>query len=311
MSSTPDRGADRLDTSPGRRPRIPTYAAGTARGLVTDTISFSCVDGPGNRFVVFLQGCDFDCVACHNPYTIQVCTDCGECVPACPSGALSISDLGVVAWDVERCCGSERCIEVCPSDSTPKATRRSVDELLAAIRRAAPFLSGITVSGGEATQQAWFVHDLFAAVRADARLARLTCFIDTNGGASREVWDLLAPVTDGAMVDLKCLDPAIHERMTGRSNEPVLESIRYLHERGLLHEVRLLLVPGINDAPDLLERTARWLADVDPTMRVQLTGFRHHGVRPHDPPLVDATPASLDAIGDRFRAVAPFDLCIV
>ena len=39
------------------------------RGLVADTIPFSCVDGPGNRFVVFLQGCNFDCVACHNPAT--------------------------------------------------------------------------------------------------------------------------------------------------------------------------------------------------------------------------------------------------
>ena len=36
------------------------------RGLVADTIAFSNVDGPGNRFVVFMQGCNFDCVACHN-----------------------------------------------------------------------------------------------------------------------------------------------------------------------------------------------------------------------------------------------------
>ena len=39
-------------------------------GYVADTIAFSNVDGPGNRFVVFLQGCNFDCVACHNPQTI-------------------------------------------------------------------------------------------------------------------------------------------------------------------------------------------------------------------------------------------------
>ena len=50
-------------------------------GFVADTISFSNVDGPGNRFVVFLQGCNFDCVACHNPYTIGVCTDCAEDIP--------------------------------------------------------------------------------------------------------------------------------------------------------------------------------------------------------------------------------------
>ena len=298
MSSTRAHGADRA-------------SAAALRGLVTDTISFSCVDGPGNRFVVFLQGCDFDCIACHNPYTIQVCTDCGECVPACPSGALSISELGVVLWDEERCCGSDRCIEVCPSDSTPKAVRRSVDDLLVDIRRAAPFLSGITVSGGEATQQAWFVHDLFAAVRADARLSRLTCFVDTNGAAPLATWDLLAPVMDGAMVDLKCLDPVIHERMTGQPNDAVLASIRHLHDVGLLHEVRLLLVPGVNDAADLLDRTAVWLAAIDPAMRIRLTGFRGHGVRPHDPPLVDATAALLDAHAARLRAVSPFELCVV
>ena len=43
---------------------------GSVTGFVADTISFSNVDGPGNRFVVFLQGCNFDCVACHNPQTI-------------------------------------------------------------------------------------------------------------------------------------------------------------------------------------------------------------------------------------------------
>lgn len=283
----------------------------STRGLVTDTISFSCVDGPGNRFVVFLQGCNFDCIACHNPYTIQVCTDCGECVPACPSGALSITDVGVVRWDEAACCGTDRCIEVCPSDSTPKARRRSVDELLVEIRRAAPFLSGITVSGGEATQQAWFVRELFAAVRADPRLGRLTCFVDSNGAADAATWEMLAPVTDGVMVDLKCLDPAIHETMTGQRNDQVLASIRQLHGLGLLHEVRLLLVPGVNDDADLLDRTARWLADVDPRLRVQLTGFRGHGVRTHDPALADADAGAMAAHAARFEAIAPFDVCVV
>ena len=44
------------------------------KGLVADTIPFSNVDGPGNRFVVFLQGCNFDCIACHNPQTIPTAT---------------------------------------------------------------------------------------------------------------------------------------------------------------------------------------------------------------------------------------------
>ncbi len=60
--SSPPAPAD--DPGPRPGPRSPWE-------LVTDTIEFSAVDGPGNRFVVFLQGCTFDCAACHNPYTIQ------------------------------------------------------------------------------------------------------------------------------------------------------------------------------------------------------------------------------------------------
>jgi pyruvate formate lyase activating enzyme len=37
---------------------------------LADVVPFSWVDGPGNRFVVFAQGCPFDCLACHNPETI-------------------------------------------------------------------------------------------------------------------------------------------------------------------------------------------------------------------------------------------------
>src|SRR6185369_7624176 len=96
------------------------------RGLVSDVIRFSGVDGPGNRFVVFLQGCDFDCLACHNPQTIPTVSRAAR-------------------W-------------------------RSLPELVAEVRETAPFLSGVTVSGGEATRQPAFLHDFFAALRDDREL---------------------------------------------------------------------------------------------------------------------------------------------
>jgi pyruvate formate lyase activating enzyme len=221
----------------------------SAQARLADVIPFSWVDGPGNRFVVFTQGCPFDCIACHNPETIAT--------------------VG------------------------PETRHTNVAAMLTEIRLVSDYLAGVTVSGGEATAQWQFVRDLFLAVRAE--LPRLTTFVDTNGHALRRVWDELLPVTDGFMVDLKALDPEVHRRLTGHNNTLVLDSIRYLHAHDRLHEVRLLLVPGLNDTPDQLRRTAAWLADLDPALRVVVIGFRRHGVRPEYAGIPAATPELLEA----------------
>jgi len=283
----------------------------STRGLVADTIEFSAVDGPGNRFVVFLQGCTFDCVACHNPYTINPCVDCGECVAGCPSGALGFDVLGSVTWDPHRCEGVDQCITVCRYASSPKSRHLEVADVLERIRVAAPFLSGITVSGGEATMQAPFVRALFAAVKADADLGRLTCFVDTNGDAPTATWDLMRDVMDAAMVDLKCLDPSIHRQLTGVDNTRTLATIETLHARGQLHEVRLLVLPGFNDADELLTATGEWLADIDPTMRVKVIGFRRHGIRPTALPLREPSPQERQHYGDILRRVSNFEVTVV
>jgi pyruvate formate lyase activating enzyme len=222
------------------------------------------VDGPGNRFVVFLQGCNFDCLACHNPHTIPRRT----------------------------------------SDTRTVTVGRLLDE----IREHAPFLSGVTVSGGEPTLQAGFVADLFSAVGADADLPGLTRFLDTNGAAPPEVWTALLPHVDGVMVDLKALDPEVHRRLTGRSNDRVLSSIRRLAGAGRLYEVRLLLVAGQNDDPDMLARTGAWLGEIDPDLRVIVIGYRPHGVRRGPLPLRAPGPDALATSVGVLRGVGLHDV---
>ena len=88
-------------------------------GYINKIIPFSSVDGPGNRTAIFLQECNFNCVYCHNPETINRCNDCGLCVKQCPTEALYIKE-NIVMWDKEKCCNCDKCIKECKNTSSPK-----------------------------------------------------------------------------------------------------------------------------------------------------------------------------------------------
>lgn len=253
MSSKPALLADVVALDDARPDRGEGAAGDVA--LLAEIVPASCVDGPGNRFAVFFQGCDFDCLACHNPHTI-------------PQRKVGTSYLA------------------------------TLDDVIGQLREAEPFVSGVTVSGGEATLQWQFVRRLFATIKSDPRLAHLTTLVDSNGNATLDVWDALAPVMDGAMIDLKAFDPDLHLELTRRPNHRVLESIRHLAGLGKLHEVRLLLIPGVNDTDDELVPIARWLVGIDPSVRVRLNGFRRIGTRLLACGFDDATPAHLAAAAE-------------
>jgi pyruvate formate lyase activating enzyme len=245
---------------------------------VSKFLTWSVVDGPGNRFVLFLQGCNYRCVTCHNPHTIGVCSDCGACVAVCPSGALSRTGRKV-AHDPAVCIACDSCLAACPTRANPMVKRMTVEDVLSLLRRNAPFLNGLTVSGGEATLQLDFLIDLFTAIKATPDLAHLTLFIDSNGHLPAESWKKVLPLTDGVMLDIKAFDSDRHRRLTGADNDLSLASARLLAEAGKLYELRFLLIPGETDHPEEIAALATLACELGSKTRLRLNAFQHHGVR--------------------------------
>jgi pyruvate formate lyase activating enzyme len=273
----------------------------STRATVSKILTYSIVDGPGNRLVIFLQGCNFVCAACHNPHTIGACDHCGECIPACHVDALSLVD-GRIAYDPTACDHCDECLDVCPISANPMVREYSVAEILELAREHRPFLTGVTVSGGEPTKQLDFVIELFRAIKSDEELAELSCFIDSNGHLDASGWENVLPVTDGVMLDIKGFDNPTHQSLTGMQNVKSLESARLLKTAEKLYELRFLLVPGKTDSDAELESLIRFAQELGADTRVRLNAFQHHGVKGEALGWEKMSEAGVDKVAERLRA---------
>ena len=82
----------------------------------------------------------------------------------------------------------------------------------------------------------------------------------TNGFMSRETIDVLLPYLDAANVDFKGPNDGVYEKYCGGTAEPIMENIKYLYQMGVHQEITTLLVPGVNDKPEQVEKIARFIA---------------------------------------------------
>ncbi len=246
------------------------------QAVVNKIIPFSAVDGPGNRTVVFLQGCNLNCKYCHNPETRKICVHCGSCIEACPAGALKM-EQGKVRYDEEKCVQCDTCIHTCPYDSSPKTQVMSSFEVFHSIQKQIPFISGITVSGGECTLYPEFIKELFILCQS----AGLSTMIDSNGMVDFSDKGELLKVTDGVMLDIKAFDKEQHEKVTGAENKQILHNAVLLAQCGKLYEVRTVVVPDLFDAKETIQKTGRLLKPYLKLrdIRYKIIAYRPMGVR--------------------------------
>ena len=264
---------------------------------VNKIIPFSNVDGPGNRTAIFFQGCPFNCLFCHNPETIHLCRSCGLCVEKCPAGALGFDEGGQVVWDSAKCVQCDSCIKICPHDASPRIRWMTVEDLLGEVRRAAPYIEGITTSGGECTLHNEFLIELFTEVR---KLGK-SCLVDSNGSFDFERDPRVLTVSEGVMLDVKAVEKAWSEKLISRPREIVLKNLDYLLSVGKLYEVRTVIFPG-RDREN--EETVRYVAEhIRDNCFYKIIRYRPFGVREKYQKLLGEFETDA-AYAERFAALA-------
>ena len=150
----------------------------------------------------------------------------------------------------------------------------------------------LTSTYNEPLITAEWAHDVFVAAR---RAGLLTTFV-SNGHATPEVLDYLAPVIDAYKVDLKAYSAKTYLALGGKL-QAVLDSITGLVARRIWVEVVTLVVPGLNDGAAELREIAGFLAGVSPDIPWHVTAF-HPDYEMTDPaPTPAATLLSAVEIG--------------
>ena len=242
-------------------------------GYIHSTESFGAVDGPGIRFVVFLQGCKMRCKYCHNPETWNLVADYSR---------LYSEDLG----EAEREELAKRIEENTKmlKDKGIKLEARTPEDVLKQALRYKPYWKGdggITVSGGEALLQIDFLIEFFKLAKAEG----IHTAIDTAGNPfTREEpffskFRELMKVTDLFILDIKQIEDEKHRSLTGFSNANILDLAQYLSEQGKHMWIRHVLVPGITTDEEDLRKTDAFIRTLKTVDKVEVLPYHKLGIQ--------------------------------
>lgn len=250
------------------------------RGRIFSVKRMAVHDGDGIRTTLFLKGCPLRCRWCHNPegiskrpgiaYYAQKCINCGACTHLCDA---NVTRDGRHIYDRSRCVACGRCETVCPGEAfTCYGRDVEVEEILPRLIEDRLFFEhsggGVTLSGGEPLAQSAFTTELLKRLKEEG----INTAVDTCGYVPGKALRAAMPYTDTFLYDVKAIDPKVHEKLTGRDNAVILENLAMLCESGADVEVRVPVIPGMNDGQ--MEDIADFLAPLH-VRKVRLLAYHH------------------------------------
>jgi len=226
-------------------------------GVVYDIMRYALHDGPGIRTTVFFKGCPLTCKWCANPesqapapefiFFSDKCLGCNACITACDENAISVLENGYKQVDPTRCSGCKRCVEECYTEALRLVGRSmTVEDVMDEVMKDQAFYlesgGGVTFSGGDPLFQSQFLTACLGACKAK----KLHTVVETAGVTTWETLDVIRPLVDQFLFDLKVVAVDDHRALTGVSNIGVLDNLKKLVS---CHNVivRIPIIPDIND----------------------------------------------------------------
>lgn len=208
--------------------------------IIHSTESFGSLDGPGIRYIIFMQGCTMRCRYCHNPDTWKTVNSL-TAQHSTPSEILDSAERYRSYWGKD---------------------------------------GGITVSGGESLLHIDFLLELFKeAKRRNINTCLDTSaqpFTRTEPFFSK--FERLMQLTDTVLLDIKHIDDEKHRWLTGHTNENILDCARYLSDIRKPVWLRHVLVPGITDDEPSLLRLRQFINTLNNIERIEVLPYHTLGV---------------------------------
>ncbi|HDO9659614.1 TPA: pyruvate formate lyase-activating protein [Clostridioides difficile] len=154
----------------------------------------------------------------------------------------------------------------------------TVDEIITDALKYTSFMKfsggGITASGGESTLQPEFLSELFKKAKENDIH---TC-LDTSGFVDIETIDPVLDNTDLVLLDLKHMVEEKSIDLTGVGMGKALKLARHLESRNIPVWIRHVLVPGITDDVDNLEKLGQFVATLKNVERFELLPYHSMGI---------------------------------